>query len=88
VKPVARAFRYQRLADERRYASISEMAAAERIERGYQGLLLRLTLLALEIVEAMLHGQALSLLGVPQLLKSLPRSWVEQRSVFTRNGDA
>ncbi len=35
VKALARAFRYQRLLDEGRYASISEMAAAERIERGY-----------------------------------------------------
>jgi hypothetical protein len=34
VKALARAFRYQRLLDEGRYASISEMAAAERIERG------------------------------------------------------
>ena len=44
VKALARAFRYQRLLDEGRYASISEMAAAERIERGYLGSLLRLTL--------------------------------------------
>lgn len=46
VKALARAFRYQRLLDEGRYALISEMAAAERIERGYLGTLLRLTLLA------------------------------------------
>jgi hypothetical protein len=32
VKALARAFRYQRLLDEGRYASISEMAAAENIE--------------------------------------------------------
>jgi hypothetical protein len=44
VKALARAFRYQRLLDEGRYASISEMAAAERIERSYMGSLLRLTL--------------------------------------------
>ena len=37
VKALARAFRYQRLLDEGRYASISEMAAAEQIERGYLG---------------------------------------------------
>ena len=42
VKALARALRYQRLLDEGRYASISEMAAAERIERGYLGTLLRL----------------------------------------------
>jgi hypothetical protein len=52
VKALARAFRYQRLLDEAQYASISEMAAAERIERGYLGTLLRLTLLAPDIVEA------------------------------------
>jgi hypothetical protein len=45
MKALAQAFRYQRLLDEGRYASISEMAA-ERIERGFLGMLLRLTLLA------------------------------------------
>lgn len=34
VKALARAFRYQRLLDEGKYASITEMAAAEKIERG------------------------------------------------------
>src|SRR5215211_7603858 len=46
VKALARAFRYQRLLDEERYASISEMAAAEKIDRGYLGRVLQLTLLA------------------------------------------
>jgi hypothetical protein len=36
--------------NEGRYAAISEMAEAERIERGYLGNLLRLTPLAPEIV--------------------------------------
>ncbi|MBL6082373.1 hypothetical protein JMJ56_30855 [Belnapia sp. T18] len=84
VKALARAFRYQRLLDEERYASISEMAAAERIERGYLGTLVRLTLLAPEIVEAILDGKASSLFELPQLLGPLPLSWVEQRSVITR----
>ena len=88
VKALARAFRYQRLLDEERYASISEMAAAERIERGYLGSLLRLTLLAPEVVEAILDGKASPLLGLPQLLEPLPLSWVEQRSVITRDGRA
>ena len=34
AKALARAVRYQRLLDDGRYASISEMAAAEQIERG------------------------------------------------------
>ena len=41
VKALARAHRWKRMLDERRYASISKMAA-ERIERGYLGTLLRL----------------------------------------------
>ena len=42
--------------DSGRYASISDVAAAERIERDYLGRILRLTLLASDIVEAILHG--------------------------------
>jgi hypothetical protein len=88
VKALARAFRYQRLLDEGRYASISEMAAAERIERGYLGTLLRLTLLAPDIVEAILDGQAPTARGLPRLLEPLPLSWVEQRIVLTDGGEA
>jgi hypothetical protein len=47
VKALARAFRYQKLLDEGRYDSISEMAAGQRIGWGYLGTLLRLTLPAL-----------------------------------------
>jgi hypothetical protein len=52
VKALARAFRYQKLLDEGRYASLGEMAAGERIDRGYLGRLLQLRLLAPAIVEA------------------------------------
>jgi hypothetical protein len=88
VKALARSFRYQRLLDEGRYASISEMAAAERIERGYLGTLLRLTLLAPDVVEAILNGQAPSDLGLPGLLEPLPLSWMEQRLMLDRGGRA
>ena len=40
VKALARAFRYHRMLDAGRYASISEMAIAEKIERGYVGRIL------------------------------------------------
>jgi hypothetical protein len=79
VKALARAFRYQRLLDEGRYASISEMAAAERIERGYLGSLLRLTLLAPDIVEAILDGRRALDLGSAGLLEPLPAGWERQR---------
>ncbi|WP_027286036.1 hypothetical protein [Rubritepida flocculans] len=78
VKALARAFRYQRLLDEGRYASISEMAAAERIERGYLGSLLRLTLLAPDIVEAVLDGWQPERVTLPRLLEPFPSAWASQ----------
>ena len=81
VKALARAFRYQRLLDEGRYASISEIAAAENIERGYLGSLLRLTLLAPDIVEYILDGRQPPGLSLPRLLEPFPLAWDEQRSV-------
>ena len=82
VKALARAFRYQRLLDERRYAYISEMAAAEKIERGYLGTLLRLTLLAPDIVEAILDGRA-SDVELPRLMRPFPPAWDGQRTALT-----
>lgn len=79
VKALARAFRYQKLLDQGRYGSISETAEAERIERGYLGSLLRLTLLAPEIVQDILDGRAPPDLSLPRLLNPFPASWSEQR---------
>ena len=81
VKALARAFRYQRMLDVGRYASISEIAAAEKIERGYLGSLLRLTLLAPDIVEYILDGRQPPSLSLPRLLEPFPVAWDEQRSV-------
>jgi hypothetical protein len=78
VKALARAFRYQRLLDEGRYGSISEMAAAEKIERGYLGTLLRLTLLAPDIVEAILNGRGAERFDLERLLEPFPIEWSAQ----------
>ncbi|WP_043361334.1 hypothetical protein [Belnapia sp. F-4-1] len=84
VKALARAFRYQRLLDEGRYASISEMAAAERIERGFLGTLLRLTLLAPEIVEAILDGWQAEGMTLPGLMEPLSVAWDKQHTALVR----
>lgn len=70
VKALAQAFRYQRLLDEGQYASISEMAEAERPDRGYMGRLLQLTLLAPDIVKAVLDGRQPAEVRLPSLLKT------------------
>jgi hypothetical protein len=79
IKALARGFRWRRMLEEGRYASISEMAAAERIERGYLGTLLRLTLLAPETVERILDGRAAADLTLPRLMEPFPTTWAEQR---------
>lgn len=82
LKALARAFRYQKLLDQGRYASISEMAAGERIERGYLGCLLRLTLLAPDLVEAILDGRQPVGIGLPRVMEGIPEPWQAQRSRF------
>ena len=86
VKALARAFQYQRLLDEGRYASISEMAAGEEVDRGYLGRILQLTLLAPDIVEAILDGREPDDLAVPQLLDPVPADWSEQRQALLKAG--
>jgi hypothetical protein len=79
LKALARAFRYQKLLDEGRYASISEMAAGEKIERGYLGTLLRLTLLAPDLVEAILDGRDEGGVALSELLEPFPGDWMRQK---------
>ena len=82
VKALAPAFRYQRLLDEGRYASISEMAAAELIDRGYLGRVLQLALLAPDIVEAIRDGRQPERLGLRTLMEPMASSWDMQRAAL------
>ncbi|MFO0403435.1 MAG: hypothetical protein ACK52P_17315 [Alphaproteobacteria bacterium] len=78
IKALARGFRWRRMLEEGRYASISEMAKAEGVERGYLGSLLRLTLLAPEMVEAILEGRQPEGVTLPGLLEGVPVEWGER----------
>ena len=82
IKALARGFRWRRMLEEGRYASISEMAKAEGIERGYVGSLLRLTLLAPDMVEAILDGRQPEGVTLPALLEGMPVGWACQRNPF------
>ena len=53
------------------------MAAAENLDRGYIGQVLRLTLLAPDIIEAILNGRDQGL-TLPALLEPLPMDWERQ----------
>jgi hypothetical protein len=78
VKALARAFRWKRMLEDGRHGSISEIASAEKIDRGYVGSVLRLTLLAPDIVEGVMNGR-LTEVTLPQLLEPWPVEWDQQR---------
>jgi hypothetical protein len=82
VKALARAFRYQKLLDQGRYASISEMAVAEKIDRGYLGRLLRLAVLAPDLVETILVGRQGADADLARLMEPLPSAWSVQRAAL------
>lgn len=84
VKALARGFRYQRMLDEGRYASITELAAAEKVDRGYVGRLLQLTLLAPDIVEAILHGRHCEGVTLAALWEGVPLEWREKGALLNR----
>jgi hypothetical protein len=78
IKAVARAFRWRRMLESGRFATINELAAAEKINASYVSRVLRLTLLAPDIVEAILDGrqpEGMTLLG---LMKPFPVEWSSQ----------
>jgi hypothetical protein len=79
IKALARAHRWKRILDDGRYGSVSELAAAEKLDRGYLGRILTLTLLAPDIVEAIMDGRQPAELGVHVLRAGFPVEWGEQR---------
>jgi len=85
VKAIARAHRWKRLMESGRFASVTELAEAEKINQSYLCRVLRLTLLAPDIVEAILDGRQPAGLQLNELLKPLPAEWDSQLS-FTSGG--
>jgi hypothetical protein len=80
VRAPARAHWWKRLSEEGRYGSLAELARTEKIDRSYLGKMLRLTLLAPDIVEAILNGRQPVDLGLPTLLEPMSSMWEEQRA--------
>jgi len=75
AKALARAFRWRRQMETGRYGTINELAAAEKINSSYVSRLLRLTLLAPDIVDAILNGQQPKEMTLPGLMEPFPVEW-------------
>jgi ParB-like chromosome segregation protein Spo0J len=79
VKALARAWRWQRQLDEEFYSSVSDIGEAEGISKSYVSRILRLALLAPDIIEAILGGRTDQSLMLERLERPLPAGWEEQR---------
>lgn len=75
IKVIARAFRWCRPIETGSHASIEEVARAEKINASYVGRVLRLTLLAPEIIEAILEGRQPVGMTMAGLLTGFPMVW-------------
>ena len=82
VKAVARAFRWRQMLETGRYTTVTELAKAEKINSSYVSRVLRLTLLAPEIVEAVLDGRQTVAVTLPVLMKTFLAEWEEQRNTL------
>ena len=85
---IARAHRWQELLRRGKFQSISHLAEAVGIDRGYVRRLLNLTLLAPDIIEAILAGNEPSGLSLQRLTRGMPVQWDEQRRVAASFSDS
>ena len=77
LKALVRAHRWQRMLEGGEYGTLADLADAERISRSYVSRVLRLTLLAPDIVERILDGRPIA--GLPLFLKPFSVEWEKQR---------
>ena len=82
IKAIARAFRWQKLLENGTYGCIEDIARAERINGAFVGRIVRLTLLAPDIVEAILEGRQPAALTLKGLMEPFPVEWERQRRFF------
>ena len=80
VKALARAFRWKRMLESGRFATIAELAEREGIATSYMTRVMRLTLLAPDLVEAILDGKQGLEVTLARVLEPFPVDWKAQTS--------
>ena len=86
LRALGRAWRWHRLLEAGAHPSIKALARAEGVHHAYVGKLLRLTLLAPDVIEAVLDGRLPKGVKLEDLVRPLPASWAEQRRVLLGGG--
>jgi hypothetical protein len=86
VKAVARAFRWRKQLDQGAYGTLEDLAKAKGIAQSYVSRILRLTMLAPEIIEAILAGGQPAELQLDDLLEGFPLEWAQQNERLVDTG--
>ena len=79
IRAVVRGHRWQDMLDSGQVASVQDLAAKEKMTQSYMARHLRLTLLAPDIVEAILAGRQPETMTLTSLWKVFPLEWAYQR---------
>jgi hypothetical protein len=82
VKALARAFRWRKLLETGAYGTIEDIAKAEKINASYVSRILRLTLLAPDIVGLILDGRQEPDISLSKITEPFPLTWDEQKAAF------
>ena len=82
VKALARAFRWKRMLDSGQYNTLAELADGESIAPSYLTRVLRLTLLAPDMVEEILEGRNGPELTLAGLMEPFSLEWTNQRLIL------
>ena len=82
VKALARAFRWKRMLESGEYATVKDLAEREGIAFSYMTRMLRLSLLAPDIVEGLLDGHRGAVVSLDRLMAPFPADWPVQRVHF------
>lgn len=82
VVAFARAYKWKDMIESGKYGSITELASTIGVDRSYVARLLKFTLLAPDIVEAVIDGCEPSGFSIGKLISSIPDNWDEQRGKY------
>lgn len=83
VKALARAFRWKRLLELGEFTTIAELAEREGIAPSYMTRVLRLTLLAPDIVKAIMDGRQGPEVTLARVLEPFPMEWHVQMALLS-----
>jgi hypothetical protein len=82
VKALARAFRWKRMLDSGAFTSVTEIAAHEKLSFTYISRVVRLSLLAPDLVDAIMAGRQPPAMVLGNLLEDVPVDWQMQRALW------